>query len=47
MAASGAKWQLITTFSEWGEGTIVEPGTLWESASGYGQYLDVLHTNGN
>ena len=47
MAASGAKWQLITTFSEWGEGTVVEPGTLWESASGYGQYLDVLHTNGN
>ncbi len=46
MAASGAAWQLITTFSEWGEGTVVEPGTLWESASGNGQYLDVLHTNG-
>ncbi len=46
MVASGANWQLITTFSEWGEGTIVEPATIWESASGYGQYLDILHTNG-
>jgi hypothetical protein len=46
MTASGANWQLVTTFSEWGEGTVVEPGTLWESASGYGQYLDVLHMNG-
>jgi len=46
MAASGANWQLVTTFSEWGEGTVIEPGTLWESASGFGQYLDVLHTNG-
>ena len=46
MFASGANWQLITTFSEWGEGTIVEPATIWESNSGYGQYLDVLHTNG-
>lgn len=47
MVASGAKWQLITTFSEWGEGTIVEPAVEWASASGYGQYLDVLHDNGN
>jgi len=47
MVASGANWQLITTFSEWGEGTVVEPATQWSSASGYGQYLDVLHTNGN
>ncbi len=47
MAASNAKWQLVTTFSEWGEGTIVEPAAEWASASGYGQYLDVLHENGN
>jgi hypothetical protein len=47
MVASGANWQLITTFSEWGEGTAVEPAAQWSSASGYGQYLDVLHTNGN
>ena len=47
MAASGAKWQLITTFSEWGEGTAVEPALEWSSASGNGQYLDALHYNGN
>ena len=47
MVASGARWQLITTFSEWGEGTAVEPAVQWSSASGYGAYLDVLHYNGN
>jgi hypothetical protein len=47
MVSSGAKWQLITTFSEWGEGTAVEPALQWASSSGYGQYLDVLHYNGN
>ncbi len=46
MVASGANWQLITTFSEWGEGTAVEPAAEWASSSGYGQYLDLLHTNG-
>jgi hypothetical protein len=46
MVASRARWQLITTFSEWGEGTAVEPATQWASASGYGQYLDALHYNG-
>lgn len=46
MVASGANWQLITTFSEWGEGTAVEPAGEWASSSGYGQYLDLLHTNG-
>jgi hypothetical protein len=46
MVASGAKWQLVTTFSEWGEGTAVEPASEWASSSGYGQYLDLLHTNG-
>jgi hypothetical protein len=24
MNASGAKWQLITTYNEWGEGTAIE-----------------------
>ncbi len=47
MVASGAKWQLVTTFSEWGEGTSVEPADEWSSSSGYGQYLDVLHSNGS
>ena len=46
MVASGANWQLVTTFSEWGEGTSVEPAVEWASPSGYGTYLDALHTNG-
>jgi hypothetical protein len=46
MVASRADWELITTFSEWGEGTAVEPALQWASASGYGQYLDALHNNG-
>jgi hypothetical protein len=47
MVASGAPFQLVTTFNEWGEGTSVESATEWASASGYGAYLDVLHRNGN
>jgi hypothetical protein len=47
MVASGEPWQLVTTFNEWGEGTIVESAVEWASASGYGQYMDVLHNNGN
>ena len=43
MVSSNAKWQLVTTFNEWGEGTIVEPASEWVSTSGYGQYLDALH----
>jgi hypothetical protein len=46
MVASGAKWQLITTFNEWGEGTGVESTREYSSSSGYGYYLDVLHVNG-
>ncbi len=47
MAASGAKWQLVTTFNEWGEGTIVESAREWATASGYGAYMDALHNNGS
>jgi len=43
MVASGAPWQLVTTFNEWGEGTAVESATEWATVSGYGTYLDVLH----
>ena len=43
MVASGAPWQLVISFSEWGEGTAVEPALEWLSPSGYGSYLDVLH----
>ncbi|HEY3312206.1 MAG TPA: hypothetical protein VGK00_11260 [Anaerolineales bacterium] len=46
MIASGANWQLVTTFNEWGEGTAVEPATAWASPSAYGLYLDALHNNG-
>jgi hypothetical protein len=47
MIASGAPWQLITSFNEWGEGTSVENADEWTSSSGYGYYLDALHSNGN
>ena len=46
MVASGEPWQLITTFNEWGEGTSVESAQEWASSSGFGVYLDILHTNG-
>ena len=46
MVASGAPWQLVTTFNEWGEGTGIEGTTQYPSSSGYGYYLDVLHANG-
>ncbi|MCS7256957.1 MAG: DNRLRE domain-containing protein [Thermomicrobium sp.] len=46
MVASGEPWQLITTFNEWGEGTAVESADEWASPSGFGVYLDILHTNG-
>jgi hypothetical protein len=42
MAASGARWQLVTSFNEWGEGTAVESARDWASASGRGAYLDAL-----
>ena len=44
MVASGAKWQLVTTFNEWGEGTSVESAQEWATPSGYGAYLDALHS---
>jgi hypothetical protein len=43
MNAADARFKLITTFDEWGEGTAVEPADEWQSASGNGVYLDVLH----
>jgi hypothetical protein len=46
MVASGAPFQLVTTFNEWGEGTSVESAAEWASPSGYGAYLDALHNNG-
>jgi hypothetical protein len=46
MIASGAPFQLVTTFNEWGEGTAVESAEEWTTPSGYGAYLDALHDNG-
>ena len=43
MLASKAPWQLLTTFNEWGEGTSVEDAVQWQTPSGYGVYLDILH----
>jgi hypothetical protein len=43
MVRSRARWQLVTTFDEWGEGTAVESAREWASASGQGAYLDALH----
>ena len=40
--ASSARWQLVTTFNEWGEGTAVESAKQWSSRSGRGAYLDAL-----
>jgi hypothetical protein len=40
--ASGARWQLVTSYSEWGEGTAVESAAEWESPSGRGDYLDAM-----
>jgi hypothetical protein len=47
MVASGEPWQLVVSFNEWGEGTAVERALDWSSASGYGVYLDALHSDGN
>ena len=43
MVTSNAPWQLVTTFNEWGEGTAIEDASQWQTASGFGMYLDVLH----
>jgi Glycosyl hydrolase family 99 len=41
---SGARWQLITSFNEWGEGTAVEPSQEWQTLSGHGTYLDAMRS---
>ncbi len=43
MKASGARWQLLTTFNEWGEGTAIESALQWRSWTGYGRYADLSH----
>jgi len=46
MVASGAPWQLISSFNDWAGGTAVEAASEWASASGFGHYLDALRTGG-
>lgn len=46
MVASGAPWQLVLTFNEWGESSAVESAGDWRSATGQGIYLDALRTDG-
>lgn len=45
MVESNEPWQLIVSFNEAGEDTLVEPSPDWESTSGFGGYLDCLHDN--
>jgi hypothetical protein len=40
--SSGARWQLVTTFNEWGEGTAVEPSIQWQTPSGHGAYIEAM-----
>jgi hypothetical protein len=40
MNASGAKWQLITTYNEWGEGTAIESSTGCRNPAPAGTYCD-------
>jgi hypothetical protein len=47
MVASGESWQLIISYNEWGEGTVIEPGTHRTQGFWGNQYLDALATNGN
>jgi hypothetical protein len=43
MVASKARFQIVTSFNEWFEGTAVESAQEWATRSGYGAYLDALH----
>jgi hypothetical protein len=46
MNASGARWQLITTYNEWGEGTAVESSAGCRSPAPAGAYCDWSGANG-
>jgi hypothetical protein len=45
MVSSGADWELVP-FNQWLEGAATESAAEWRSPSGYGFYLDTLHTDG-
>lgn len=56
MLAATVNWYLVTSFNEWGEGHAVEDadgnsgrdytGIGWDTTSGFGFFLDLLHTDG-
>lgn len=43
MVKSREPWQLVLSFNEAGEGTMIEASDSWRSGTRYGQYLDCLH----
>jgi hypothetical protein len=43
MVNSREPWQLIVSFNEAGEGTMIEASSSWSSNTQYGYYLDCLH----
>jgi len=43
MLKSGDPWQLVLSFNEAGEGTMIEASNSWSSGTPYGYYLDCLH----
>lgn len=43
MVQSKDPWQLVLSFNEAGESTMIEPSPHWPSATRHGQYLDCLH----
>ena len=43
MNASGAPVQIVDSLNDWAHGTAIEASDAWQSASGFGVYLDALH----
>jgi hypothetical protein len=43
MVDSGEPWQLVVSFNEAGEGTMIEASSAWSSNTQYGMYLDCLN----
>jgi hypothetical protein len=46
MVSSRARWQLVSSFNGWADGSAVEPASEWASPSGQGHYLDALRAGG-
>ncbi|MDX6646140.1 MAG: hypothetical protein QOK40_1867 [Miltoncostaeaceae bacterium] len=40
------RFELIDSFNDWASGSAVESASEWETESGHGAYLDLLHTDG-